>query len=85
MKKILTIAALIFVFALGACTVTTAHAEQDNPVKIWLHNTNGQMQTWVVVDEETGVNYIALDHTRIDSGTAITPRLNPDGTLYISE
>lgn len=39
--------------------------------------------TRIVVDEETGVNYIF--HTFSDIGCGMSPRYNADGTLYVSE
>ena len=71
---------------LGAC-VTTSSAAQERPLKIWFENENGKMQTYSLVDENTGVNYIVVSGELHGSGigTAITPRLNADGTLYVSE
>lgn len=72
---------------LGACG-TTASAQQDYPLKIWRQNENGMCKTWNVVDEDTGVNYVVV--TTSNSGNsasysvAITPRLNADGTLYVT-
>ena len=71
---------------LGACSSTISYAEQTYPLKIWKQNENGKMETFCVVDEDTGVNYVVVtgelySHT---VGTAITPRLNADGTLFIS-
>lgn len=76
------IAGLIF----GACATTT-YAEQEKPLKIWFENQNGKMQTYSLVDENTGVNYIVVsgEFHQEGIGTAITPRLNPDGTLYVSD
>ena len=71
---------------LGACATTT-YAEQERPLKIWFENQNGMMQTYCIVDENTGVNYIVVSGELYSKGigTAITPRLNADGTLYVSE
>lgn len=71
---------------LGACATTT-YAEQERPLKIWLENQNGKMETYNLVDENTGVNYIVVSGELFQKGigTAITPRLNPDGSLYVSE
>ena len=71
---------------LGGC-VTSVKAEQTYPLKIWKENRNGQMETWKIVDEETGVNYIVVAPNYSKTGTsydgiAITPRLNADGSLY---
>ena len=63
MKKIkIVVISVIFMisgFILGACG-NTVIAEQTHPLKIWSENRNGQMETWKVVDEDTGVNYIVV-------------------------
>lgn len=71
---------------LGACATTT-YAEQEKPLKIWYENENGKMETYSLVDENTGVNYIVVSGELYGKGigTAITPRLNSDGTLYVSK
>ena len=90
MKKIkgLILATGFFVcgFMLGVCS-SNVNAEQDKPLKIWLENENGKMQTYQLVDEETGVNYIVVSGELYQKGigTAITPRLNADGSLYTSK
>lgn len=73
-------------FILGACGIST-EAKQDKPLKIWLENQNGKMETYQLVDEETGVNYIVVSGELCQEGigTAITPRLKADGSLYISK
>lgn len=75
-------------FLLGVCG-SNVIAEQNYPLKIWPQNRNGQMETWRVVDESTGVNYIVVapnysEYGHSYDGIAITPRLNADGSLYIS-
>lgn len=42
----------------------------------------GSLDTLLITDNETGVQYIGIWVTR---GIAITPRLNADGSLYIAE
>ena len=71
---------------LGACATTT-YAEQERPLKIWFENENGYMHTYQLVDENTGVNYIVVSTERGNGemSCAITPRLNADETLYVSE
>ena len=73
-------------FVLGACG-TSAEAKQDKPLKIWFENQNGKMETYQLVDEETGVNYIVVSGELFQKGigTAITPRLKADGSLYTSK
>lgn len=86
MKKAGIVAILLLVFLLGACSSTIASAEQTNPIKIWFQNENGAYETLQVVDEDTGVNYVVVA-TEVGNGhrsIAITPRLNADGTLYVT-
>lgn len=73
-------------FVLGACRISV-EAKQDKPIKIWFENQNGKMETYQLVDEETGVNYIVVSGQLYQKGigTAITPRLKADGSLYISK
>ena len=87
MKKFLIVLALLAVFLLGACSTTIASAEQTWPLKIWHQNENGGAETWNIVDEETGVNYIVCTYYLAGrpGGITVTPRLNADGTLYVSK
>ena len=87
MKKLITISSMIFVFFLGACSTTVSKAEQTWPIKIWKQNENGKYETLCVVDENTGVNYVVVSGELYSKsvGIAITPRLNADGSLYISD
>ena len=86
MKKIILVVCLIFTFFLGACSATSINAEQTNPLKIWYQNTNGAFHTLCVVDDNTGVNYVVVSTERGNGeySIAITPRLNADGSLYVS-
>lgn len=87
MKKILLILLCISFFFLGACSSTTVSAEQNQPLKIWFQNSNGAFHTLCVVDDETKVNYVVVSTERGNGeySIAITPRLNPDGSLYTGE
>ena len=89
MKRVFIIVMCLLSFILGACAVTTANAEQTYPLKIWKQNRNGQMETWQLVDEDTGVNYIVVAPSYSSTGNSydgitITPRLNADGSLYVT-
>lgn len=87
LKKTLLALALIAAFLMGACSVGTAEAGQNHPLKIWKQNENGYAHTWSVVDENTGVNYVVVTTYQYDGDScsiAITPRLNADGTLYVT-
>lgn len=83
---VIAIAFLLCGVILGGC-VSSAQAEQTYPLKIWKHNENGKMETFCVVDDNTGVNYIVVTGELYEKsvGTAITPRLNADGSLYVSD
>ena len=43
--------------------------------------------TWYVRDDDTGVNYVVVTTSRknADYSVCITPRLNVDGSLYITD
>ena len=84
-NRILIILLLIIAFLMGACSVGTVTAEQNRPIKIWYQNENGYVHTWTVVDDVTGVNYIAVTTERGNGEMtiAITPRMNADGSLYV--
>ena len=86
MKKFVTACALALAFMVGACSpVNEVVAEQNRPLKIWKENENGHMVTYHIVDEKTGVNYIVVENQLYHGGgSAITPRLNADGSLYVS-
>lgn len=90
MKKLKSFAiAGIFIisgFVLGACS-GSATAKQNNPLKIWFENENGKMETYCLVDEKTGVNYVVVSGEMYSTsvGVAITPRLNTDGSPYVSK
>lgn len=87
MRKAFLLLMLVSGFILGACSTTVAIAEQNYPIKIWAQNSNGKYETLCVVDEETGVNYIVISGELFQKGIGlgVTPRLNSDGSLYISE
>lgn len=90
MKKLVTVCALVLAFMVGACSpVSEVVAEQTRPLKIWKENENGNYNTFKVIDEETGVNYIVVSAEALygqgQLSIAITPRLNADGSLYVSK
>ena len=87
MKRIVIIVCMVLCVVFGACSITMVGAEQNRPVKIWLENTNGSYETAIIVDENTGVNYIIASGELYGKsrGIAITPRLNKDGTLYVTK
>ena len=86
MKKVLTAIMLMLMFFIGACSAGVASAEQTWPLKIWAQNENGSLGTCVVVDDDTGVNYVVVTAMTYSNAKtiAITPRLNADGSLYVN-
>ena len=88
MKKLIFAISLVAMFLFGACTTSKAHAEQTWPLKIWYQNSNGHYNTYCVVDDDTGVNYVVVSTGTSGYGEysiAITPRLNADGSLYVTK
>lgn len=79
------VVALIIGLVAGGCAAS-ASADQTRPLKIWKHNENGGYTTMCIVDESTGVNYVVVSRDEYQKGfsVAITPRLNADGSLYVS-
>ena len=86
MRRILLLLSLVMMFFIGACSTSIATAEQTWPIKIWKQNQNGKYETLQIVDEDTGVNYIVVSGELYSKsvGIAITPRLNADGSLYVT-
>lgn len=87
MKRIIFIVCLMCSFVLGACLPVNVGAEQTYPLKIWKQNENGAYKTFCVVDDATGVNYVVASISRTGShecAISITPRLNADGSLYVT-
>lgn len=83
MKKLgLTICALLCGLYLGACA-DTAIANNSNQDSAFTYN--GGYTASYLIDNETGVNYIVVDKYGSGVAIAITPRLNTDGSLYVSE
>ena len=78
MKKIISLILVIAIILLVGCS-DVEYAEADTHIEY--------MQDYycdIYVDEETGVNYIIYNNYHCDNG-GITPRLNADGTPYVSE
>ena len=86
LKRSMFVIALVAMFLLGACSTAVVSADQTNPLKIWFQNENGVYRTLLLVDDATGVNYIVVATDDVNGGDApaITPRLNADGSLYVT-
>lgn len=76
MKKIISLILVIAIALLVACAETT---EADTQTE-YIQDVYNYYE--IIVDKETGVNYIVHDF-KYEYG--ITPRLNADGTPYVSE
>lgn len=94
MKRFIPVCAIVFAMIvgmiLGACGTNTVNANTTtvNTVStsdLTFIGNSTRVMSGILVDSETGVNYIIVHGGRSDGfGIAITPRLNEDGTLYIS-
>ncbi|OUO25388.1 DUF6440 family protein [Eubacterium sp. An3] len=71
MKKKLMITAMAVCLLLSGCSGSENEETEKSVSSDWIH---------VYVDEKTGVNYLV--YSGYKSG-GITPRYNPDGSLYI--
>ena len=65
----------------------TEYVAEDNTntniSEVWVQDGLLETRVYTVVDPVTGVNYVIYGDYR--TGGGITPRLNEDGTLFISE
>ena len=90
MKKKLC-ALLIFLCGavVGCGSTVMTKADQEYPLKIYKQNRNGQMETWILKDDETKVNYIVVATTYGNGHSyealGVIERKNPDGTLYVDK
>lgn len=78
MKKIISLILVIAIMLLVACAETTEADTQNDYIQ------DGYGYCEIIVDKETGVNYVVYANYHKKSG-GITPRLNADGTPYVSE
>lgn len=84
MKRFLVCTTMILAFVMGACSSVPASAESDSILKLYNQGRYGFYETHILVDEDTGVHYVVVTNYDYRGGTAITPRLNADGSLYVS-
>jgi hypothetical protein len=76
MKKIVSLILVITIMLLVGC-------DEVNTEKRDIKYFKDSVKIRVYIDEVTGVNYIV--HNYYQDATAITVRLNADGTPYVSE
>jgi uncharacterized protein YxeA len=80
MKKVISlILAIAIALLVGCADVEYAEADTQND---YIQGGYGYCE--IIVDKETGVNYVVYANYHKKSG-GITVRLNTDGTLYVSE
>lgn len=82
MKKFLIVMLILVSFFCGACLTASASAAQDGQIRIYRQSEVGLCKTMSVVDHDTGVNYVVF--VSGDTGVAMCPRYNADGTFYLS-
>lgn len=91
MKRLFICMALIAAFTFGACgdagVQVNAKKEIRDAFSFTLVSNDGFFGSiHTVVDNDTGVNYIVVEHSSTRGhSVSITPRLNADGALYVSE
>ena len=87
MKHTIALVAIILTLAIlgliAFSVVIPADAAQDRQLSIYSTDTNtSYYDTILVIDEVTGVNYVVI--ARLGRSVSITPRLNADGSLYVT-
>lgn len=77
-------AAILFIYS---CFTNSAHADTDAVIRYWNQDKNGVYRTGIVIDKETGVHYIVVSAQNYSNAVtvSVTPRLNADGTLFVSK
>ena len=85
MKKLL---AIILTMAMALCVAGCSGTEEETcksekqPFSRTTYDMQGTTYVSVIVDQETGVNYVFY---KSGYGGGLSPRYNADGTLYITE
>ena len=79
MKKIVSLILVMLAILLVGCASDTEASSKARNIQDRIYN-DIEATFEIVVDEETGVNYIIYNGYKQGG---ITPRLNADGTLYI--
>ncbi len=72
------IIALLAALAFAGCAESSGKIEPQEKPEFWSYYSG---DAFIFVDQKTGVNYFRPTGT----STSITPRLNPDGTLFITK
>lgn len=75
--------AVLLALSLFCAMAVRVDAAQDKQLKITdYYGSHSYYNTLIVVDEATGVNYVVV--ARVGHSVSITPRLNADGSLYVT-
>ena len=94
MRKIILGITLVLMFFFGMAFGHTALAWQEpklneGEIDIWFSSQNGGIQSYVVVDEMTKVNYIVISRYpstgSFENSITMCPRYNANGTLYTGQ
>lgn len=83
-KKFIAISAVLlcFTFAVSCDENSTLITEKSTPTV----GTRSNDYIYIWTDDETGVQYVIYREKTYNAGHGgITPRLNPDGSLYVVE
>lgn len=83
---ILLILIILSLIGLTGCS-TQVNAEPSNKdMYIGEPDYSAGVYTYIIVDSNTGINYIVTKSTLSgNGGISIVPRYNPDGTLYVTQ
>lgn len=80
---------IVFAFALSFGINSASAAGFTEPLEIYYQNSNKDMNTFCIIDRDTGVNYVVVQYkadtlrNNINGSVAICPRYDSDGSLYI--
>lgn len=84
---LVVLTALCLIDEVSDWTNGTEYVAEDNKTtnvsEVWVDDNSKNISVYTVVDPITGVNYVVYGDYQ--TGGGITPRLNEDGTLFISE
>lgn len=85
-SKVVVLFLVLLAFVLGSCSSTTTSAIddfEDSKFDVIEVDENRRFLTFILLDEETGVEYLAV---YLKNGNiSVTPRYNSDGSLYVKQ
>ena len=80
---VVCIAVLLALGVLGGILAVKADAAQKEQLELYEVGNKGYYDKFIIVDSVTGVNYVVIECCH--KAVSITPRLNADGSLYVSK